>query len=110
MRALVIGLLLTAGCAETFPDVVPLAPGADDVEVISDPPNEEVYEAVGGVSARVSGIETTIAVREAKNALRNQAAKRGATFVSIDEVSSRPSFDLRGKTIVSISGTAYRAK
>lgn len=110
MRAPLLLLALTAGCAETFPDVVPLTAGADDVEVISDPPNEDVYEAVGGVSARVSGIETTIAVREAKNALRNQAAKRGATFVSIDDVSSRPSFDLRGKTIVSISGTAYRAK
>jgi len=110
MRVLALLLLLIAGCAETFPDVVPLAPGADDVEVISDPPNDDVYEAVGGVSARVSGVETSIAVREAKNALRNQAAKRGATFVSIDDVSSRPSFDLRGKTIVSISGTAYRAK
>lgn len=110
-KAIVAGLLLSiAGCAERFPDIVPLAPGADDVEVVSDPPNEDVYEAVGGVSARVSGIETTTAVREAKNALRNQAAKRGASFVSIDDVSSRPSFDLRGKTIVSISGTAYRAK
>jgi len=111
MRPLALLAVLTcAACAETFPDVVPLAPGADDVEVISDPPNEEVYEAVGGVSARVSGTETSTAVREAKNALRNQAARRGATFVSIDDISSRPSFDLRSKTVVSISGTAYRAK
>ena len=103
-------LLVIAGCAETFPEIIPLATGADSVEVVSDPPNADIYEAVGGVSASVSGVETMIAVREAKNALRNQAAQRGATFVSIDEISSRASWDLRGKTIVSMTGTAYRPK
>ena len=98
------------GCAETFPEIIALAPGADHVEVVSDPPNPDVYEPVGGVNARVAGTEVSTAVREAKNQLRNQAAERGATFVSIDEISSRASWDLRGRTIVSMTGTAYRAK
>jgi hypothetical protein len=99
-----------AGCVEGFPEVVALAPGADHVEVVSDPPNVDVYEPVGGVTARVAGTEVSSAVREAKNELRNQAAQKGATFVSIDEISSRASWDLRGRTIVSMTGTAYRAK
>ncbi|MBX3259368.1 MAG: hypothetical protein KIS78_25595 [Labilithrix sp.] len=102
--------LSISGCAESFPEVVALADGADHVEVVSDPPNSDVYEPVGGVSARVAGTEVSSAVREAKNELRNQAAQKGATFVSIDEISSRASWDLRGRTIVSMSGTAYRAK
>jgi hypothetical protein len=105
-----IAVAATSACAETFPDIVPLAPGADSVEVVSDPPNKDVYEAVGAVSASVSGLEVSVAVREAKNELRNQASKRGATFVSIDEISSRASWDLRGRTIVSMSGTAFRPK
>jgi hypothetical protein len=80
-----------AGCSETFPDIVPLVPGADNVEVVSDPPNGDVYEPVGAVSATVAGSEVSTAVREAKNELRNKASQRGATFVSIDEISSRAS-------------------
>ena len=107
---LFVTLATLGGCAESFPGEVALAPGADHVEVVSDPPNTDVYEPVGGVSTRVAGSEVSTAVREAKNALRNQAAEKGATFVSIDEISSRASWDLRGRTIVSMTGTAYRAK
>jgi len=110
MRGLPILALLLSGCAEAFPDIVPLAPGADNVEVVSDPPNPDVYEPVGAVRASVSGVEVSTAVREAKNELRNQASARGATFVSIDEISSRASWDLRGRTIVSMSGTAFRPR
>ena len=103
-------VLCVTGCAESFPEIVALAPGADNVEVVSDPPNRDVYEPVGGVSTRIAGTEVSSAVREAKNELRNQAAQKGATFVSIDDISSRASWDLRGRTIVSMSGTAYRQK
>lgn len=103
-------VVLTSGCAENLPSEVPLAPGADQVEVVSDPPNAEIYEPVGGVTARVASTEVSTAVREAKNELRNQAAQKGATFVSIDEIGSRPSWDLRGRTVVTMSGTAYRQK
>lgn len=101
---------LVGACAENFPAEVPLAPGADQVEVISDVPNPEIYEPSGSVTARIAATEVSVAVREAKNELRNQASKRGATFVSIDEISSRPSWDLRGRTVVSMTGTAYRVK
>jgi hypothetical protein len=107
--ALSSSILLT-GCAETLPERVGLVPGAEDVEVIGDQPNRDIYEPIGGVTARVMSTEVSAAVREAKNELRNQAAKKGATFVSIDEVTSRASWDLRNKTVVSITGTAYRLK
>jgi hypothetical protein len=105
-----LAILAAAGCTETFPDIVPLVPGADNVEVVSDPPNGDVYEPVGAVSATVAGLEVSTAVREAKNELRNQASQRGASFVSIDEISSRASWDLRGRTIVSMTGTAFRVR
>lgn len=105
--ALVVSL---TGCAELLPEEIPLAPGADQVEVISDPPNSDVYEPVGGVSARVAALEVSEAVRQARNELRNQAAKKGATFVSIDDVTSHASWDMRGRTIVDMTGTAFRQK
>lgn len=111
MPATVVAFALATGaCAENLPNAIALAPGADQVEVVSDPPNPDIYEPVGGVNARVATTEVDVAVREAKNELRNQAAKKGATFVSIDEVNSRPSWDLRGRTVVSMTGTAYRQK
>lgn len=106
-------LLLSGGlaaCAENLPSEVALAAGAEQVEVVSDPPNSDIYEPVGGVSARIAATEVSAAVREAKNELRNQAAQKGASFVSIDETSSRPSWDLRGRTVVSMTGTAYKQK
>ncbi len=101
---------LLTGCVETLPEQVALVPGADDVEVIADQPNSDIYEPIGGVTARVMATEVSSAVREAKNELRNQAAKKGATFVSVDDVSSRASWDLRNKTVVSMTGTAYKVK
>jgi uncharacterized protein YbjQ (UPF0145 family) len=77
---------------------------------VSDPPNLEVYEPVGGVGTRVVATEVSEAVRQAKNELRNQAAKKGATFVSIEEMTSRASWDLRGHTVVSMTGTAFRQR
>lgn len=103
-------LIGNVGCVELLPEEIALAPGADHVEVISDPPNPDIYEPVGGVSARVAATEVSEAIRQAKNELRNQAAKKGATFVSIDEISSRASWDLRGRTIVAMTGTAFRQK
>lgn len=102
--------LSAVACVEALPEQITLAPGADQVEVVSDPPNLEIYEPAGGVSARVVAAEVDEAVRQAKNALRNQAANKGATFVSIDETTSRASWDLRGRTVVSMTGTAYRQK
>lgn len=105
------GLSLSVlGCVESVPDRVVLDPKASDVEVVSEPPNPAVYEPVGEVSAQVIGRESPEAFRQAFNMLRNQGAKKGATFVSIDDVSSRAAWDLSGRTVVSVVGTAYRPK
>lgn len=99
-----------AGCIPELPDKVALAETAANVEVVSDPPNRDVYEPVGEVTAQVIGREVGDAFRQAANMLRNEAAKKNATFVSIDDISSRAAWDLSGRTIVTMVGTAYKPK
>lgn len=99
-----------AGCIDAFPDHVLLKPEAANVEIVTDPPNPEVYEPAGEVATQVIGREIGDAFRQAFNELRNQGAKKGATFVHVEEVSSRAAWDLSGRTVVSIVGTAYRGK
>ena len=108
-RVVLLGLLVT-GCPEALPDKFPLKPEAANVEIVSDPPNVEVYESAGEVSASVIGREVDQAFKQAFNHLRNQAAAKGATFVAVDDVSSRAAWDFSGRTIVSVVGTAYRPK
>ena len=109
--AFLLGLLLfCAGCESTMPERVSLVPGATNVEVVSDPPNPELYESAGEVTASVVAREVGDGLRNAANELRNQAAKKGATFVSIDDISSRPTWDFSGRVVVSIVGTSYKVK
>ena len=98
------------GCADTLPEKIVLAPGADNVEVLNEPPNREVYESAGEVTAQVVGHETQDALRQAMNQLRNKAAAKGATFVAVEDVTSRAAWDFSGRTIVTLVGTAYRTK
>jgi hypothetical protein len=98
------------GCESTLPERVALVPGASNVEVVSDPPNPELYEGSGEVSATVIAHEVGDGLRQAANELRNQAAKKGASFVSIDDVSSRATWDFSGRVVVTITGTAYKVK
>ena len=99
-----------AGCESAIPEKVALVPSANSVEVVSDPPNPELYESTGEVSAQVIAREVGDGLRQAANDLRNQAAKKGATFVSIDDVSSRATWDFSGRVVVTIVGTAYKVK
>lgn len=110
LSPLVVCAALTAGCVSYLPQRVELNSDAANVEILSDPPNPEVYESAGDVTAQVVGREISDAFRQACNELRNQAAAKGATFVALGEVNSRASWDLSGRTIVSVSGVAYRAK
>lgn len=103
-------LLFCAACESTIPEKVSLVPGANSVEVVSDPPNPQLYDGAGEVSAQVVAREVGDGLRQAANDLRNQAAKKGATFVSIDDVSSRATWDFSGRVVVTIVGTAYKVK
>ncbi len=103
-------LAALTGCAEAFPDRAALNPEAANVEIISDLPNLQIYEPAGQVTAQIIGRDNVASTRAAFNQLRNQAAARGATFVGIEEVSSRAAWDLSGRTIVTLVGTAYRTK
>jgi hypothetical protein len=106
--ALVLASL--SACADTLPQKIALRADAGNVEILSEPPNREVYDAVGEVSAQVVGHEVDDAMRSAFNQLRNQASAKGATFVGIEEVTSRAAWDFSGRTIVTLVGTAYRPK
>jgi hypothetical protein len=108
--ALVFVLAGLAACTDTLPQKIALRPDAGNVEILSEPPNREVYEAVGEVSAQVIGHEVGEAMRSAFNQLRNQASAKGATFVGVEEVTSRAAWDFSGRTIVTLVGTAYRPK
>ena len=109
--ALLLALAGTGGCKDTLlPEKIVLRPEAANVEIISEPPNVDVYEPAGEVRAQIIGRENAAALREAFNMLRNQAAAKGATFVAVDEVSSRAAWDFSGRTIVTLIGTAYRPK
>ena len=103
-------LFFCAACESTIPEKVALVPGANNVEVVSDPPNPELYESTGEVSAQVVAHEVGDGLRQAANDLRNQAARKGATFVSIDDVSSRATWDFSGRVVVTMTGNAYRLK
>jgi hypothetical protein len=112
--ALVVALMLAlsgaAGCADTLPDKALLYPEAANVEIISEPPNREIYEPAGEVTAEIIGRDNAASLREAFNSLRNQAAAKGATFVAVEKVGSRAAWDLSGRTIVTLIATAYRTK
>jgi hypothetical protein len=112
LASLAAGSALTgaAGCADTLPEKIVLSPAAANVEVINEPPNKEVYEPAGEVTAQVVGHETQDALRQAFNQLRNNAAAKGATFIAVEDVTSRAAWDFSGRTIVTLVGTAYRPK
>lgn len=100
----------SAGCIDAFPDKIVLKPEASNVEIVTDPPNPEVYEPAGEVATQVIAREVGEGFRHAFNELRNQAAQKGASFVYVEDMSSRAAWDFSGRTVVSIVGTAYRAK
>jgi hypothetical protein len=116
LRALLVlstfcfGAVALTGCIDAFPDKIVLKPESSNVEIVTEPPNPEVYEPAGEVSTQVIAREVGEGFRQAFNDLRNQAAQKGATFVFAEDVSSRAAWDFSGRTVVSIVGTAYRQK
>ncbi len=107
-------LLALAGaqpaCSIALPEKVALEPAAGNVEILNEAPNKDIYEPAGEVTAQVIGRETQDALRQAMNQLRNQAAAKKATFVAVEDVTSRAAWDFSGRTIVTLVGTAYRTK
>ena len=99
-----------SACRIALPEKVALEPSAGNVEVINEPPNMEIYEPAGEVTAKVIGRESQDALRQAMNQLRNQAAAKKATFVSVEDVTSHAAWDFSGRTVVTMVGTAYRTK
>lgn len=109
LLALVLSIS-SMGCADTLPSKVPLHPEAANVEILIEAPNRGTYEPAGQVRVQIIGQDAASSTREALNALRNQASAKGASFVAVEEMSSRAAWDLTGRTIVTVLGTAYRPK
>ena len=110
LSTLSVAPLGLTGCIDAFPDKIVLKPEASNVEIVTEPPNPEVYEPAGEVATQVIAREVGEGFRQAFNDLRNQAAQKGATFVYAEDVSSRAAWDFSGRTVVSVVGTAYRQK
>lgn len=98
-----------AGCAEAVPEKVVLKPEGEKVEVVSEKPNPDLYVALGEVVGTAANVDQDVAIEQAKNDLRNQAAARGASTLSVDHVDSKLQMGTR-KTVVKISATAYKPK
>lgn len=105
-----LSLALATGCMNGLPEKINLRPDAAAVEIVTDTPNLEIYEPVGECAAQVVQREVGEGFRQAFNELRNQGAAKGATFVMVEDVTSRAAWDFSGRTVVSVVGTAYRAK
>jgi ADP-ribose pyrophosphatase YjhB (NUDIX family) len=104
-----LGLALIAGCAEALPEKINLKPEGEQVEIINERPNQDLYVPMGEITAAAMGDSKETALVQAKNDLRNQAAARGASLVSVDNVEAKLEWQGR-KTAVKATGTAYKPK
>ena len=100
---------MVSGCEEGVPQVVVLSSSGEQVELVSEPPNEEVYAEIGEVIGRARAVEKYDAFNLARNSLRNQTAEKGGTIVRIDNVDARLAWEV-GETVVVVTGTAYKTK
>ena len=105
----VLVLALVPGCAENLPDKIVLKPEAEQDEISSEKPNADLYVTMGEVVASALGDSKDAALLQAKNDMRNQAAARGASLVSVDNVEAKLEWQGR-KTLVKATGTAYKPK
>lgn len=107
-RSVVLSVALLSGCAEQLPDHVDLMPAAADVDFTEDPPGADGYKMVGQVTGVAAAHDPDVAEEAARNDMRNNAAKLGATVVKIDEDKGE-ALPLEDKTKVELVGRAYRA-
>ena len=111
VRALVLLFLsgtVAIGCAEQFPEHVILQAGAENVEIVVEPPSANSYQLVGKVTGEAAANDLDSAQAAAKNDLRNKAAALGASLVTIDESTGKP-LPLQDKTRVTLVGRAYKS-
>jgi hypothetical protein len=99
-----------AGCWDLPPGNVPLSADADEIEIVTEAPNDDVYEPFGEVTVDAIGKDNKDAQLSARHALRNRAAQLKARFVSIDEANASFAWDFSGRTIVTIRGHVFRMK
>jgi hypothetical protein len=112
MRArptLVLAVGLT-GCWDLPPSSAPLTAEAEDVEILTETPNLDIYESFGDVTADAIGKGSEEAASIARHILRNRAAAMHARFVSVDDAIASFAWDFSGRTIITLRGRAFRVK
>lgn len=107
-RVACLAVLLVTACAGGIPDHVELQPGAENVEIVSEPPSPNGYKELGRVTGVAVGADPDVAADAAKNDLRNKAAALGADLVTLDENLGKP-VPLSRTVKVEVSGRAYKA-
>ena len=100
---------VAVGCEEPIPQKIVLSSVGEQVELVNEPPNSDIYIEIGEVSGRAMAVEKHDAFNAARNALRNATATKNGTIVRIDNVNARVAWEV-GMTVVVITGTAYRTK
>ena len=113
MRYLVFALALpacTLGCLDLPPANVPLSSAGEDVEILTDSPNLDLYESYGDLTVDAIGMGSREAQLSARHLLRNRAGAMHARFVSVDDASASFAWDFSGRTVVTIRGRVFRVK
>jgi hypothetical protein len=110
-RLLLLALAFSsAGCWDLPPGNVPLNPDAENVEILSETPNLDVYESFGELTVDAIGNGNKDAQMSARHLLRNRAAQMHARFVSVDDASASIAWDFSGRTVVTLRGRVFRVK
>jgi hypothetical protein len=90
-------------------DLIALTPEASRIEVITAEPDRAAYDFVGEVHGSAKGgLEE--ANENARNDIRNRAARLGATLVKLDTTTAANAMDWTGRNQVVLTGRAFRPK
>jgi hypothetical protein len=84
-------------------------PGADRIELVTREPDRDQFEFLGDVEGTAKG-DLSEATQNARNDIRNRAARLGATLVTIDTNTNGNAMDWTGRNQVVLNGRAFRSK
>jgi hypothetical protein len=105
---LALGLCTSlSACAGS--EEIPLSPSATRIEIITSEPDRGQYEYAGDVTGSAKG-SLEEATQNARNDLRNRAARLRATVVKLDTSTAANAMDWTGRNQVVLMGRAFRPK
>lgn len=109
MAAVLLSPLFTGCLNETPTAPRVLSPEGSEVAIAMSTPSPSAYECVGKVVAYDVDKESYLAEQSAQRELRNEAAKMGASLVTVDSTSGQRVF-LQDRVKVTLRGRAFRPR